>query len=225
MFFTFFAATPAVTHFVNDHAHVLSEPTTQKLEKKLQELNTKDSSQVIILTISQLENETIEDFAHRIFNHYKIGQKNKDNGVLICLSKNDRTIRIEVGRGLEGKLTDLTSGRIIREYMRPYLKKNAYDQGIEAGVNAVIQVIQGEFKSDEKDLVNPITVLMIIIIFISIWILFFVIRNKGPRRPSRSGGYYWYTGHTSSSNNWEGFSGGFSGGGGSSSGGGASGKF
>ena len=89
------ANTPSMNHHVNDHGHILSNDTIHKIEEKLQNLEETDSTQIIILTITQLENETIEQFAYRIFQYYKIGHKNKDNGVLICVSKNDRALRIE----------------------------------------------------------------------------------------------------------------------------------
>ena len=210
----------SISQFVNDHAGVLSREVTQRLEEKLKQVEETESTQIVVLTVTRLENETIEDFACRTFNQYKIGQKDKDNGILICISKDDRAVRIEVGKGLEGKLVDLTTGRIIRERMIPYLKNNNYDQGIEEGVDAVIQVVKGEFQAVDTSEGNKKSTICFVIIFMLLWILFFFRRRSG-------GGYggtpYIWAGHGSSFSSG-GFSG-FSGGGGGSSGGGASGKF
>jgi uncharacterized protein len=219
-----FAKTPPLNYFVNDHAHVLSSDVAQNLEAQLTEIDEKESTQIIVLTIDKLENETMENFSYRIFNHYKIGQKDKDNGVLICLSKEDREIRIEVGKGLEGKLVDLIAGHIIRERMAPYLKDNNYDKGIEEGVNAVIEVVRGEFQTTEKD--GKKSAFIFVIIFLLIWILMFF-RSRSPYSSrGRGGPFIWVGNYHGSSFSSGGFSsGGFSGGGGGSSGGGASGKF
>ena len=86
----------------------------------------------------------------RVADKWKIGQKGKDNGAILLVSKNDRKIRIESGYGLEGTLTDLTSGRIIRNDIAPYFKRGDFDAGISNGVQAMIQAVKGEYKGDAR---------------------------------------------------------------------------
>ena len=104
-----------------------------------------------MLTIPSLEGEVLEQFSIKVAEEWKIGQKNKDNGAILLISKNDRKIRIEVGRGLEGKLTDLLSGRIIQYEIVPKFREGNFDGGIEAGVNAIISVVHGEYTSSASD--------------------------------------------------------------------------
>jgi len=221
MFFCFiqclFAATPTVDRFVNDHAAVLTQSETRQLEQKLKGLEKSDSTQIVILTIPKLQNETIEDFAYRVFNQYGIGQKNKDNGVLICLAKEDRKIRIEVGKGLEGQLVDLIASRIVRDYIAPEFKKGEYAQGFDKGVGAIIQVVRGEFKSTAH------VPWMDVMFYIALFFLILWMAHRSNR--NGSSGHVWYIGGGSPTGGGFSGSGGFSGGGGGSSGGGSSGSF
>jgi uncharacterized protein len=116
----------------------------------LGELERSDSTQIVVLTIKSLEGDSLEDFSMRVAEKWKIGQKGNDNGAILIVSKNDRKIRIEVGYGLEGSLTDLTSGRIIRNVIVPYFKRGDFDAGVSNGVQAMIQAVRGEFKGDVK---------------------------------------------------------------------------
>jgi len=136
---------PALKGRVNDYAGLLSSGTAQQLEAALAELESTDSTQIVVLTIPSLEGDSLEGFSIRVVEQWQIGQKGKDNGALLLVAKNDRKIRIEVGYGLEGKLTDLVSGRIIRDVMVPQFKMGHYDQGIIDGVAAMVGVVRGEF--------------------------------------------------------------------------------
>jgi uncharacterized protein len=136
---------PALKGRVNDYAGLLSSGTARQLEAALAELESTDSTQVVVLTVPSLEGDSLEGFSIRVVEQWQIGQKGKDNGVLLLVAKNDRKIRIEVGYGLEGKLTDLVSGRIIRDVMVPQFKMGRYDQGIVDGVAAIAGVVRGEF--------------------------------------------------------------------------------
>ena len=139
---------PAYHGYVNDYAHMLSPQAERKLERALQSFDLSDSTQVAILTIDSLEGDPLEDFSIRTVDKWKIGQKGKDNGVLLLVVKNDRKIRIEVGRGLEGVLTDLLTGRIVDQIITPRFKAGQFDAGFEAGVGAIIDATRGEFKAD-----------------------------------------------------------------------------
>ena len=141
---------PALKGRVNDYANIISPSTEHQLDAVLAELERTDSTQIVVLTIPSLEGDSLEDFSIRVAEQWKIGQKNKDNGAILLVSKNDRKVRIEVGYGLEGSLTDLTSGRIIRNVIIPYFKRGNFDAGVSSGVMAMIQAVRGEFKGDAK---------------------------------------------------------------------------
>ncbi len=133
---------------VNDNAGLLTSETSAALEAMLKAHEDSTSNQVVVLTVNTLEGEEIEPFAIRVAETWKLGQKGKDNGVLLLVSKNERKVRIEVGRGLEGSLTDLTCGRIIRHEIIPRFKEGDYDGGIRAGVSSILAAIAGEYTAD-----------------------------------------------------------------------------
>lgn len=138
---------PPLKGRVNDYADMISPGMRAQLEAQLKGFESSDSTQVVILTIRSLEGDTIEQFGIRVGEVWKIGQKGKDNGVILLVSKNDRKTRIEVGRGLEGKLTDLTAGRIVQLVINPQFKRGDYDAGFSSGVRAIIDATRGEFKA------------------------------------------------------------------------------
>lgn len=138
---------PPLQGRVNDLAGLLSPGVRAQLEQQLQELEKSDSTQVVILTVPSLEGDSLEEFSIRVAEKWRIGQQRVDNGVILLVSKAEHKIRIEVGRGLEGKLTDLISGRIIRSDIAPKFKNNDFDGGIAAGVNSITAVVRGEYKA------------------------------------------------------------------------------
>ena len=139
----FNADIPYLTGRVNDNAHVFSDSTRKTLTYILKEYELKTTNQIVILTIPSLEGENIEDYSNRVFNEWKIGQKDKDNGILIVIVPDERQMRIEVGYGLEGTMTDLSSARVIEEVMTPRFREADYNNGILDGVNAVILILEG----------------------------------------------------------------------------------
>ena len=141
----FAAAVPALKGHVNDYAGLIDPAAEKQLEAALARLEQTDSTQLLILTIASLGGDNLEEFALRVAEKWQPGQKGLDNGVLLLIAKNDRKVRIEVGYGLEGKLTDLIAGRIIRNIIVPQFKEGRFDQGIIAGVTAIVGVIRGEF--------------------------------------------------------------------------------
>ena len=143
---------PALHSHVNDYAGMLSLDATQRLERQLSEFERRDSTQLVVLTIPTLAGENLETYSIKVAEAWKVGQRGNDNGAIILVIKEERKIRIEVGRGLEGKLTDLVSGRIIRNDMAPKFKAGDFDGGISSGVNAIIAVTQGEYQAKTRDL-------------------------------------------------------------------------
>jgi uncharacterized protein len=138
---------PALVGRVNDSAGMLSASAVRRIETLLKDLEQKDSTQVVVLTIPSLQGESLEDFSIRVAERWKIGHKGLDNGAILIVAREDRKVRIEVGYGLEGRLTDLTAGRIIRERIVPEFRAGRFDQGVLNGVEAVIEVVRGEFKA------------------------------------------------------------------------------
>jgi uncharacterized protein len=143
---------PVLRGHVNDYAGLLSPGAAAALEQQLTGFERSDSTQIVVLTIPTLGGENLEEYSIRVAEAWKIGQKGGDNGVILLVAKAERKIRIEVGRGLEGKLTDLLAGRIIRGDMAPRLKTGDYDAGITAGVTAIMAVVKGEYKAAPRDL-------------------------------------------------------------------------
>jgi len=143
---------PALRGHVNDYAGMLSPQAVQELETSLAAFEKSDSTQIVILTIPTLEGESLEGFSIKVAEAWRIGQKGIDNGVILLIAKQERKARIEVGWGLEGKLTDLVSGRIIRGEIAPRFKAGDIDGGIAAGVSAIMAVVKGEYKSTPRDL-------------------------------------------------------------------------
>ena len=121
---------PRPRHYVEDYANVINSNEEQSLNGILQELEQKTGAQYIVLTVPTTDGLPIEQFAIELAEQWKVGQKGKDNGLLFVLAKNDRRWRFEVGYGLEGFVTDQYCGRVGRDVLVPYLKRDDYSQGI-----------------------------------------------------------------------------------------------
>ncbi|MGA9117769.1 MAG: TPM domain-containing protein [Bacteroidota bacterium] len=155
---------------VNDTAGMLSSSTVQDLEATLKAHQDSTSNQVVVLTIPSLEDgESIEEFSIRVADTWKIGQKGKDNGVLLVISRDDHKVRIEVGSGLEGALPDITCGSIIRHEIIPPFKTQDFDGGVKAGVNGILAAIRGEYHADEESTSSDMGVMGIL--FFSVFFL------------------------------------------------------
>ena len=142
---------PFLSGRVNDNAGILSAGTARDLEDILRKHEDSTSNQVAVLTIATLEGEPLEDYSRRVVMTWKLGQKGKDNGVLLLVVKDDRKVRIEVGRGLEGNLTDAVASAIIRHEILPQFKAGDYDRGVRGGVEAIIGAIAGSYTAEESD--------------------------------------------------------------------------
>lgn len=157
--FGFTAEIPYLTGRVNDNAQILSSETVQSLTAMLKSHEEKTGNQIAILTIHSLEGENIEDYAFRVFNEWKLGQKEKDNGILIVVAPNDRRMRIEVGYGLETILPDGKAGQIIRNIMTPRFRQGDYNGGIQEATRAIVEVLEGrhleELEEPEKKVGSP----------------------------------------------------------------------
>jgi uncharacterized protein len=137
-------AVPPLTGRVVDQTGTLSSDDIASLTQTLKDLETRKGSQIAVLIVPTTEPESIEQFSIRVAEAWKIGRKKIDDGALLVIAKNDRHLRIEVGYGLEGALTDVTSKRIIDEDITPKFKNGDFAGGVSAGVNRIIRVIDGE---------------------------------------------------------------------------------
>jgi uncharacterized protein len=137
-------AVPALTARVTDLTGTLSGGAVARIEAKLADFEAKKGSQIAVLIVPSTQPEEIEQFSIRVEDTWKLGRKGVDDGVYLIVAKDDRRVRIEVGRGLEGVLNDATANRIIEETITPHFKANDFDAGIEAGVDKIISVANGE---------------------------------------------------------------------------------
>ena len=137
-------AVPALSGRVVDQTGTLTAGDIAALTQQLKDLETRKGSQIAVLIVPTTDGEAIEQFSLRVAEAWKIGRKRIDDGALLVIAKNDRRLRIEVGYGLEGALTDATTKRIIDEDITPKFKAGDFAGGVSAGVNRMIRVAEGE---------------------------------------------------------------------------------
>ena len=167
-------AVPQLTGRVVDQTGTLSAGDIASLNDKLRDLETRKGSQIAVLIVPTTAEETIEQFSIRVAEAWKIGRKKVDDGALFVVAKNDRHLRIEVGYGLEGVLSDVVTHRIIDEDITPKFKAGDFAAGISAGVDRMIRLVNGEqLPAPEPehwqgpnlvDLANPVTIFIVIIV-------------------------------------------------------------
>lgn len=215
---------PKPTGYTNDTAGIITQTVELKLEQFLRDFEKSDSTQITILTIPTLDGEALEEYSLKVFESWKIGQSGKDNGALLLVAKAEKKIRIEVGFGLEGRLTDLLAGRIIDNEISPKFKQGDFDGGIVAGVVGIAEAVRGEYTgtgktNSRKKKSSPFGFIIPLLFFGSP----FLARLRGRGRSGyRRGGFY-VGGPFMGGGGFGGGGGGFSGGGGGGGGGGASG--
>jgi uncharacterized protein len=224
---------PPLTGRVVDQGNVLSAAEREKLTAKLADLEQKSGIQLVVATVSSLQGEEIEPYANELFRTWRLGEKTKNNGVLLLVAPKERRVRIEVGYGLEGTLTDALSKIIIANAIAPRFKVNDFDGGVAHGVDDIITVLTTDAEEWEKRpslrldahpvpewvrwLLTALLIGFITAFIISpgfrwlvLNVLLNILLNPGPVRGGSGGGFG---------------GGGFGGGGGSSGGGGASGSW
>ncbi len=213
---------PKVAGYVHDHAGLISSATELKIENFLRGFEGSDSTQLVVLTIDSLEGESLEEYSLKVAEIWKLGQKKKDNGALLLIAKQERKIRIEVGYGLEGKLTDLLSGRIIDNEIKPRFKAGDFEGGIIAGITSMAEAVRGEYTgtgtTSRKKKRNPWGSLAL---FLFLGPGLMLLGGGGRRGRHRRGGFW--IGGMGGGGFGGGGGGGFGGGGGGFGGGGSSG--
>ena len=141
---------PPLTGRVVDLAQVLPPGVAEQLSSRLKAHEDKTTNQVAVLIVPSLEGEPLFDFSHRVATTWKLGQKGSDNGVLLLVAIKDRKVRIEVGYGLEGALTDARSAQIIRNEIVPRFRAGDFASGVMAGVDAILRTIEGTYAAPER---------------------------------------------------------------------------
>ncbi len=216
---------------VSDYAGLLTSDQIAQLDSQLQGYEEETTNQIAVAIFKSLEGESLEDFSIRLAERWKIGTR-KDNGVILLIFLDDRKLRIEVGYGLEGALTDAISSSIIRNDIAPRFRQGDYYGGIESGIQKIIEATRGEYKPGPSARNKSIGQSDIIFWGIIIFTLIFIIWGERRHRYYTFGPGGWSYGRRFSGGGW-GYGGGpgsggssgggFSGGGGSFGGGGASG--
>ncbi|MGA0564585.1 TPM domain-containing protein [Ancylobacter sp. VNQ12] len=235
---------PELTGRVVDAAGILDAAQRAALDTKLAAQEASVTDQFVVATVPSLDGTSVEDYANRLFRHWQIGQKDKDNGVLLLVAPNERKVRIEVGYGLEGVLPDAVASTIVQTAILPAFRAGDYPAGIDKGADAIIEIlnldpVEAEARA-RRAADPPLTAEdWIALLFFAAMFVFFIYvfyrqvrygRSRTARRgkgAAAAGGVSsWEWGSGSSGGGWSsGGGGGWSGGGGSSGGGGASGSW
>ena len=224
LFFLFFSVSALALqlpekpqHYVNDYTGLLSADSRERIENTLAEFEKTTSNQVVVAIFDSLEGGSLEDFSIHLAEKWKVGQKGRDNGIILLIFKSDRKVRIEVGYGLEGALPDVIANLIIQNEIVPNFRAGNYDAGVEKAVAAILQATRGEYKATAATTdARGAVILFLIIIFVVLVATPRFLFVPGVTYSSRGGfGGGGFSGG--------GFGGGFSGGGGGFGGGGSSG--
>ena len=216
---------PKLTGRVVDQAGILSESVEGQLSAAFKRHETQTSNQVVVATINDLGSKTIAQYGYMLGRHWGIGQEGKNNGLILLISKHDRELRIEVGYGLEGLMTDALATSIVHHTIAPFFKRGDFDGGVIAGSNQILEVLSGKKVqlprvSSRKPEQNPLLMgLMIFIFLLLYWGLPLLRIHYG------YGGSYYPGGSLGGFDAFDSFSGGFSGGGGGFGGGGGGGSW
>lgn len=217
---------PPLTGRVVDQAAVLKPEQVQRLTQSLADFEQRSSIQLVVATLSSLQGYTIEEYGYQLGRAWGIGQKDRNNGVVLLIAPGERKVRIEVGYGLEGTLTDALSSNIIQTQILPAFRQGNLGAGIEAGTVAIQKALVGEYHPKPAQQQDSLPEAMAPLGFFLFLLIMFVVRHLPGQRAMQRRGYYigsgsGYRGGNSQNNSRGG--GGFSGGGGGFGGGGASG--
>jgi uncharacterized protein len=226
---------PPLTGRVVDNAGVLSPSTISQLDAMLAQHEQTSGQQVVVATLDSLQGHTIEDYGYQLGRFWGIGQKGKNNGAILIVAPKEHKVRIEVGYGLEGQLTDAASRVIIENYITPQFGKGDFDAGVLAGTVGILRALGDDAAAnlrsasqaepvaqatdENQGLVSPV----IMLVFFLVVIFLIMRRNRFPYLMRHGAGPYYSGGGSSFGGGSSG--GGFSGGGGSFGGGGASGSW
>src|SRR6195952_2802659 len=217
---------PPLTGRVVDTAGMIDAPSKEHLEQMLRAHEELTTEQVVVVTLPDLQGSTIEDYGYQLGRHWGIGQKGKDNGALLVVARDERKVRIEVGYGLEDRLTDAQSSVIISQIITPAFKQGDFVGGISKGTEAMVQVLGGDPLAEPvvgASGGDDVTDWKMSLLFFVLFVVFLYINTRWGRGLGALGGGYIGSGGSGGFGSGSGGSGGMRGGGGSFGGGGASG--
>lgn len=184
---------PELTGRVVDQAGLLDEATIAALDTQLAAHENETSNQLVVVTLTSLNGYEIADFANQLGRHWQIGSSEKDNGILLVVASNDHKVRIEVGYGLEGGLTDSLASIIVQRDVLPEFRQNKYADGIQNGVNSILKAIAGEYTAasdtggrKRSDPVSEKIGSILPLIFIAMVGIPELLRRSGRRKAARS---------------------------------------
>lgn len=177
---------PPLTGRVVDQANMLDAASEQQIAQMLEEHERATSNQIVVVTLPDLQGRTIEEFGYQLGRHWGIGQKNKDNGALLVIAKAERKVRIEVGYGLEGALTDAISSDIVHRIIVPEFKRGGFEDGIGKGVEAMMQAVAGEYSgTTEAEPTDTRTKALVLFLVFGGWLALAAFTSVGGRRGGR----------------------------------------
>jgi uncharacterized protein len=234
---------PQLSGRVVDDANILDTATRQALTDKFAAVEAKSGDQIVVVTLKSLQGTSIEDYGYQLGRHWGIGQKGTNNGAMLIVVPSEKKVRIEVGYGLEGALTDAVTRLIIQNAVLPRFRANDFAGGITRGADDIVQVVSGDAEEFKRraaqrpdNTPQGVDIMTLVLIAFVLFAIFSAMRGSGGgggARGYRRGGYpgpifipsggSWSSGSSGSSSG--GFDGGFSGGGGSFGGGGSSGSW
>lgn len=212
--------------YVYDNGEILSNDIQKKTNDLLDDLESKTKAEVVVITVPDLNGYDIENYANKLFNKLGIGKKTEDNGVLLLISRDDKKVRLEIGRGFESLLTDSISGRILDDYFVPYRETDDYDSAVDQTTQAICKYIADESGVslsgisdnvsrsvvESKEEKSSFGLFLILLIFIIIFVIVIACDDDFGGSGGHFGGGSFGGGFSGGSS----FGGGFSGGGGAS---------
>ena len=188
---------PQLTGRVVDEANILDAATRQALTDKLAAVEAKSGDQIVVVTLNSLQDTSIEDYGYQLGRHWGIGQKGTNNGAMLIVAPNERKVRIEVGYGLEGALTDAVTRLIIQNAILPRFRANDFQGGITRGVDDIVQVVSGDAEEFKRraaqrpdNTPQGVDIVTLILIAFVLFAIFSAMRGSGPggaraRQPAR----------------------------------------
>jgi uncharacterized protein len=227
-------AVPPLNARVTDLTGTLTAPQIQTLEARLRDFERGKGSQIAVLVLPSTQPETIEEYSIRVADAWKIGRARVDDGVILIVAKNDRKLRVEVGRGLEGAIPDAVAKRVVSDVIAPHFRSGDFYGGVAAGTGALMKLIEGEPLPAPPsasgtfdggfDLLTIAVLVVAVLVFGFIGVLFALAAGSPRSRGWSSGSRGGWSGGDFGGGGFGG-GGGFSGGGGGFGGGGASGSW
>ncbi|RYZ02116.1 MAG: methanol dehydrogenase, partial [Myxococcales bacterium] len=191
-------AVPPLRAHVNDTADMLSPEAEAALEQRLTTYEQRTTQQFALLTVDTLEGDALEDFSIRVVEQWKLGQKGKDNGLLLLIVKSDRKLRIEAGYGLEGEITDAFSSRVIRNVLTPQLRAGQAGQGVDQAFTLLMKQASGEAvpesalapprRTRERGGSSPLGALVLLFLLVPFVLPLLLGRGRGGRRGPAAAG-------------------------------------